>query len=97
MMVMPKKVKYAKFKNFQKKIQSPLIISADFKSILVPEDNGKQNPKDSYTNKYQKHIASSYGSKLVCADEKFSKLFKTYLGENTVHNFIKKKVNIAVM
>ena len=27
-----------------------------FESILVLEDNGKQNPKQSYTNKYQKHI-----------------------------------------
>ena len=25
--------------------------------LLVPEDNGKQNPKESYTNIYQKHIA----------------------------------------
>ena len=42
------------------------IIYAHFESILVPEDNGKQNPKESYTKKYQKHIASSYGYKLVC-------------------------------
>ena len=38
-------------------MKSPFIIYADFESILVPEDNGKQNPKESYTNKYQKHIA----------------------------------------
>ena len=31
-----------------------------FESILVPEDNGMQNPEGSYTNKYQKHIACSY-------------------------------------
>ena len=29
------------------------MIYADFKSIPVPEDNGKQNPDGSYTNKYQ--------------------------------------------
>ena len=29
---------------------------ADFESILVPEDNQKQNPENSYMNKYQKHI-----------------------------------------
>ena len=28
----------------------------DFGSILVLEDNGKQNPKESYMSKYQKHI-----------------------------------------
>ena len=37
------------------------MISADFESILMSEDNGKQNPNDSYTNKYQKHVAWSYG------------------------------------
>ena len=38
------------------------------------EDNEKQNPKESYTSKYQKHIASSYAYKLVCVDDKFSKM-----------------------
>ena len=31
-----------------------LIIYAVFESILIPEDNGKQNPKEFYTNKHQK-------------------------------------------
>ena len=48
-------------------------------SILVPKNKEKQNPEVSYTNKYQKHIACSYGYKLVCVDDKFSKPFKTYL------------------
>ena len=47
------------------------MIYADFESILVSEDNGKQNTNESYTNKYQKHIASSYGYKSVCVDETF--------------------------
>ena len=54
----------------------------------MPEDNGKQNSEESYTNKYQKHIACSYGYKLVCVDNTFSKPFKTYLGEDDVYNFI---------
>ena len=29
------------------------MICPDFESILVPKDNGKQNPNESYTNKYQ--------------------------------------------
>ena len=33
----------------------------DFKHILVPEDNGKQNPNESYTNKYQKQLACRHG------------------------------------
>ena len=30
------------------------MIYADFESILVPKDHGKQNPNDSCTNNYQK-------------------------------------------
>ena len=86
--IMPKKGKYIKSKNYERKIKSPFMINADFESILVPEDNGKPNPEDSYTNKYQKHIACSYGYKLVCNDDKFSKPFKTYLGKDAVYNFI---------
>ena len=47
------------------------MIYVDFDSILVPEDNGNQDPNESYTNKYQKHVACSYCYKLVCADDKF--------------------------
>ena len=52
------------------------MIYADFKSILVPERNGKQNPDESSRNSYQKHVASCYGFKLVCVDDKYSKPFK---------------------
>ena len=69
---MPKKSKYVKFINCERKIKSPLMIYADFESILVPEDNEKQSPNESYTNKYQ-HVDCSYGYKLVCVDENFSK------------------------
>ena len=75
---MPKKGEYVKFKNYERQIKSPLIIYADFESILVPENIGKQNLDENYTNKYQKHIAFSYGYKLVRVDDKFSKPFKTY-------------------
>ena len=71
-MKMPKKGEYAKFKNLERKIKSPFIVYADFESILVPEDNGKQNSFDSYTNKYQKQVGCSYKYKLACVDDKFS-------------------------
>ena len=86
--IMPKKGEYVKFKNFERKIKSPFMIYADFESILVPEDNGKQNPNKFYTNKYQKHVACSYGYKLVCANDKFINPFKSYLGEDSDFNFI---------
>ena len=34
---------------------------ADFKNVLVLQDNGKQNPSEFYTKKYQKHIIRSHG------------------------------------
>ena len=43
-------------------------------------------------NKYQKHIACSYGYKLVCVDDKFSKPFKSYLGKDAVYKFIKSMI-----
>ena len=85
---MPKKGEYVKFKHFARKIKSPFMICADFESILLPEDNRKQNLNESYTNKYQKHVACSYGYKLICVDDKFSKPFKSYLHEDAVYNFI---------
>ena len=68
------------------------MIYADFESILVPEDNGQQNPIESYTNKYQKYVACSYGYKLVYVGDRFSKPFKPYLGEDAVYNVINSMV-----
>ena len=47
------------------------MIDAIFESILVPEDNGKQNPDEFYSNKHQKYIACSYSNQLACVDNKF--------------------------
>ena len=69
---MSKKGEYVKKNFFERKIKSPFMIYADFESVLVPEDNGKQNPNESYTNKYQNHVACSYGYQLVYFYDKFS-------------------------
>ena len=68
------------------------MIYADFESILVPEDNGKQNSEVSYTNKYQKQVACCYSCKLVCVDDNFSKSLKSYLGKDAVYTFINRIV-----
>ena len=85
---MPKKATYVKFKNYERKLKSLFIIYVDFESIFVPENNGNQNPEESYTSKHQKHIACSYSYKLVCVDDKFSQLFKTYSGKDSGYSFI---------
>ena len=66
--IMLKKGEYVKFKNYERKIKSSFIIDADFESFLVFSF--------SCTNKYQKHFTCSYGYKLVCVNDKFSKPFK---------------------
>ena len=85
---MSKKGECIKLKNFERKMKSPFMIYADFKSILVPKDNGKQNPNEFYTKKYQKHVTCSFGYKLVRVDDKFSKHFKSYLDKDALYNFI---------
>ena len=57
--IMPKKGEYVKFRNYEREIKSPFIIHADFQSILVSENIGKQSPDESYTNKY-KNIFCGY-------------------------------------
>ena len=39
-----KVVNYVRFKYYERKIKLPFMIYADFVSILVSEDNGKQIP-----------------------------------------------------
>ena len=60
-----KKGDYVRFKDFERKINSPFVIYEDLESILVPEDNGEQNPYESHSKKHQKHVACSYSYKLV--------------------------------
>ena len=90
---MSKNGKYIKFKNLEVKIKSPFKIYAEFESILVPEHNGKQNPNESQTNKYQKHVGCSYGYKLLYVNDKFTQakmLFTISLEASS------KKINIIV-
>ena len=73
-----RRVNVLNLKTMKKEITSPFMIYADFESILVPDDNEKQNSTESYTNKYKKHVTCSYGDKFICADDKFTKPFKSY-------------------
>ena len=49
---MSKNSEYVKFRNYERKVKSPFIIYLDIESILVPENNRKQNPEDSYTMEF---------------------------------------------
>ena len=47
MVKMAKKGEIVKFKNCTRKIKPPFIVIADFESILILENNEKQNPDES--------------------------------------------------
>ena len=71
------------------------MVYADFECILVVEYNRKQNPNESYTNEYQKHVACNYVINQYVLMIKFSKLFKSYLGEDGVYKFISSVVEVS--
>ena len=50
------------------------MIHPDFESIIVPEDNGMQNPKE--CDQIKKHY------QLLYVHDKFSEPFKSYLDED---------------
>ena len=62
-----------------------LMIYADFESILVAEDNGKQNPDKPYAKKHKKMLPAVI---VTNVDDTFSNPFKSYIGEGVVYNFI---------
>ena len=84
---MQKKVNMINSKILKEKNYS-FIIYADFESILVLEDNGKQNPNKCHTNKFRKHLACKYSYKLAYVDDKFSNPLKSYLDKEATYNFI---------
>ena len=84
--------KIVKIKNFVRQTKSPFRIYADFENISVPEENGKQNSDVPHGNNFQNHVLCSYGYKLACFDDQFSKSFKSYLGKDSVYKFIIKMI-----
>ena len=57
---------------------------SDFENILVPEDSGKQNPKESNMQTSIKNILLAVMAIKQCFGGKFSKPFKIYLGRDVM-------------
>ena len=76
------------FKNYENKIKPTFMNYTDFESVLVSENNGKENPRKIL------YVACSYG-----VDDKLSNS-RSYLHEYTVYSFLivwLTKVNTVVM
>ena len=77
-------------KNYHKSFPVPFAIYADFESIVEKISSCQPSDGQSYTEKYQKHTACSFGYKVVCHyDKKYSGDVVIYRGEDCIHKFMK--------
>ena len=72
------------FENYFKQIPVPFKIYADFECNL----KSVESYEGFYSKKYQDHIPCSFAYKLVCVDDKISKLIVAFRGENAAFKFI---------
>ena len=78
------------FKNHHRQLPVPFVIYADFECNTEKVSGCQQSDKKSYTEKYQKHTACSYGYKVVCHyDKQYSGDLKIYRGESPINKFLK--------
>ena len=89
------------FKNHHKSLPVPFGIYADFECTtekisgcqpppMKKPKKGRPPEERSYTEKYQKHTACSFGYKVVCHyDEKYSGDVVIYRGEDCIQKFMK--------
>ena len=82
------------FKNHHKSLPVPFCIVADFEAntekVADLEANTEKSDSKSYTEKYQKHTACSFGYKVVCHyDQKYSGDVVIYRGEDCIQRFMK--------
>ena len=78
------------FKNHHKTLPVPFGIYADFECTTEKISGCQPSDKKSYTEKYQKHTACSFGYKVVCHyDKSYSGDVVIYRGEDCIQKFMK--------
>ena len=78
------------FKNHHKSLPVPFGIYADFECTTEKISGCQPSDKKSYTEKYQKHTACSFGYKVVCHyDKSYSGDVVIYRGKDCIQRFIK--------
>src|ERR1043165_3034274 len=81
--VLPDSGTMLSFKHHFKSMRVPFVVYADFESFIKPIDTCQPDPQSSYTNKYQKHIPSSFCYYIKCFDDSvYSKEPVTFTAEN---------------
>ena len=83
---MPEEGTFAYFKNYNKRLQVPFVIYADFESLLLSKvDEGGEAPSGAF----QEHIACRFSYKVVCSfDDKYSKPLQGNRGNDIVYDFL---------
>ena len=77
------------FKNDHKQLLALFVIYGDFESITQKITTCQPCDKKSYTQTYQRHVACSFGYKVVCHyDKKYSKPVVIYRGPDAVSKFL---------
>ena len=78
------------FKNYTKGLPVPFCTYADFECITEKVSTCQPSDNKSYTEKYQKHTACSFGYKVVCHyDQYYSGDVVIYRGEDCIEKFMK--------
>ena len=78
------------FRNHHRQLPVPFEIIADFECNTEKVSSCQQTESKSYTEKYQKHTACSFGYKVVCHyDKQYSRDTVIYRGANPINKFIK--------
>ena len=78
------------FKNHHKTLPVPFGIYADLECNTEKISGCQPSDKKTYTEKYQKHTACSFGYKVVCYyDQKYSRDVVIYRGEDCIQKFMK--------
>ena len=78
------------FKNHHKSLPVPFCIVANFETTLEKVSSCQPSGSKSYTHKYQKHTACSFGYKVVCHyDQKYSRDVVIYRGKDCIEKFMK--------
>ena len=77
------------FKNYFKQIPVPFKIYTDFGCNLKTVESYQ----GSYSKKYQDHILCSFAYKLVCIDDKSTKLIVVFRVKNAAFKFIEAILN----
>ena len=78
------------FQNHHKTLPVPFGIYADFECTTEKISGCQPSDKKSYTEKYQKHTACSFGYKVVCHyDKSYSGDYFIYRGKDCIQRFIK--------